>query len=285
MEWNPVELMKKFNKPEFWKSSLEIEIPTVVGSDQEVKYVGYYNAHRCTLPTMPVLYAKPNICNFLHPETFELMNMPAGFLFNLYPTVPHQEGEVAAGLYYFVPKTEYILPDKWTLSNYSVNWLDPTLYNPRIKSKYAWELVMQQFLYPDGPLALAIAEHLPRSEAEGVVPVNLDSTPSEKTSDLILQTPQIENGKKMSELLSLQIPATEGEPESNKMSSVKETRASSSADYSFPLPLGETPMVSLTNRVPLLGMTTRQFRMADRIGNPISTKNGSEVPPTSPTVD
>uniref|UniRef100_A0A1I7U5Q7 Fatty-acid and retinol-binding protein 1 n=1 Tax=Caenorhabditis tropicalis TaxID=1561998 RepID=A0A1I7U5Q7_9PELO len=93
MEWNPVELMKKFNKPEFWKSSLEIEIPTVVGSDQEVKYVGYYNAHRCTLPTMPVLYAKPNICNFLHPETFELMNMPAGFLFNLYPTVPHQEGE------------------------------------------------------------------------------------------------------------------------------------------------------------------------------------------------
>uniref|UniRef100_A0A1I7U5Q8 EGF-like domain-containing protein n=1 Tax=Caenorhabditis tropicalis TaxID=1561998 RepID=A0A1I7U5Q8_9PELO len=62
-------------------------------------------------------------------------------------------------------------------------------------------------------------------------------------------------------------------------------RASSSADYSFPLPLGETPMVSLTTRVPLLGMITRQFRMADRIGNPLPNKNGSEVPPTSPTVD
>uniref|UniRef100_A0A1I7U2Y1 Tudor domain-containing protein n=1 Tax=Caenorhabditis tropicalis TaxID=1561998 RepID=A0A1I7U2Y1_9PELO len=285
MEWNPVELMKKFNKPEFWKSSVEIEIPTVFGSDQEVKYVGNYITHRCTLPTMPVLYAKPNVCDFLHPETFELMNMPAGFLFNLNPTVPHQEGEVAAGLYYFVPKTDNILPDKWTLSNYPVNWLDPTLYNPRIKSKYAWELVMQQFLYPNGPVALEIAEHLPRSEAEGVVPVNLDSTPSKKTDNLILETPQIESGQKMSDLLSLQNSAIEGDSESNKMSSVKETRASSSADYSFPLPLGETPMVSLTNRVLLLGMTTRQFRIADRIGNPLPTKNGSKIPPTSPTVD
>uniref|UniRef100_A0A1I7U1Y4 Tudor domain-containing protein n=1 Tax=Caenorhabditis tropicalis TaxID=1561998 RepID=A0A1I7U1Y4_9PELO len=170
MPWDPAALMEKFNKPEFWKSSLEIEIPTVIGKVQRTKYVGYYIVHRCIFGKMPVLLVEYNICYFLHPETFELMNMPAAFLFNLFPEVPHQKGEVAAGLYYFIPKTKYILPDKWTLSNYPVNWLDPTLYNAEYQPKSTWEMIMEQFLYPDGPLALAIAEHLPRSVQEGNTP-------------------------------------------------------------------------------------------------------------------
>uniref|UniRef100_A0A1I7U1W2 Uncharacterized protein n=1 Tax=Caenorhabditis tropicalis TaxID=1561998 RepID=A0A1I7U1W2_9PELO len=259
MPWDPAKLMEMFNKPEFWKSSLEIEIPTVFIYNPEIKCVGYYMVHRCIFGTMPVLFVEHNICTFLHPETFELMNMPAAFLFNLFPEVPHQEGEVAAGLYYFVPKTEYILPDKWTLSNYPVEWLDPTLYNARIKSKYAWELVMQQFLYPNGPLALEIAKHVPRSEAEGVVAKGAAHY--------------------------LQDASTAEERYPNEAPSREETRASSSTDQSFSLPLGETPMVAHTNRVPLLGMTTRQFRMADRVGNPLPTQNDSEDPPTSPTVD